>query len=355
MQRQISVCFCPSWQIPSSCSLPNMMPMQMMMMVILVMGLLVAEQPVVWGAASSVAATGELLLTVAYCPTPFTSAGAVVSVDTQTGAWQVKGTFQWPSAVFGCAALEDPTVASDPVSGLLFLDLGDSFGEMLTLDLRTFKVSSATPSDAFWAGSSAMAVDPSSPGSQLLGLAPTVEPSSSPFCSNGCYNYGSLQPSSGLYRTLTDIPFKAVQDDVALILTSNNTNSFYAIASHDLREGTARCAPEEVDNCLITLNGGTLVSSVYVPFDIYAFGSPIINNSSSSSSSSSVSSSTSVMAWLYWEEKCPRPGNAYLFATLDLASAAATPLACVPAPVSLDWDEWIAAFSLDNSLDRESG
>ena len=282
--------------------------------------------------------TGQLLLTVAYCPTAFTSAGAVVAIDTQTGDWTVKGTFNWPQAVFGCVALEDPTVTSDPGSGMLYLDFIDEFALLAKLDLVTFKITSVSPSDEFFVGFTNMAYNASA-SSQLLGLSPTVEPSSSPFCSNGCYNYGSVDPATGLYRNITDIPFKATGDDVATVLLTNTSAPvFYSQASHDLREGSARCAPSDVDNCLIALSEGQLTSSIYTPFDIYAFGYPTAPGASS------------VMSWLFWESACRQSLNSYLFATLDLSTAQATPIACVPSNLTIDFDEWIAAFSLDNSL-----
>lgn len=43
--------------------------------------------------------TGKLYLVVAYCPTYFTGGGAIVSIDTTTGKWNIETKFKWPSQV----------------------------------------------------------------------------------------------------------------------------------------------------------------------------------------------------------------------------------------------------------------
>jgi hypothetical protein len=52
----------------------------------------------------ALAAADTVYLTVAYCPTLSSSAGAVVAVDTAGGNFSVVGVFEFPSDVFGCAA-----------------------------------------------------------------------------------------------------------------------------------------------------------------------------------------------------------------------------------------------------------
>jgi len=48
---------------------------------------------------------GDLRLTIAYCPTLTTGAGAIVTVDPQTGTWTIDSTFKWPADIFGCPIL----------------------------------------------------------------------------------------------------------------------------------------------------------------------------------------------------------------------------------------------------------
>jgi hypothetical protein len=73
----------------------------------------------------------KALLCVAYPPDEFGSAGAVVSVDPQTGAWDIVGRFKWPAAVFGRPALYDPAYYFDSGSQKLFLDFGADFGYLI--------------------------------------------------------------------------------------------------------------------------------------------------------------------------------------------------------------------------------
>ena len=62
-------------------------------------------------------------ITLAFCPTDFTSKGAVVSVDTLTGAYRVVNTFDWPKEIFGwycdekakTKTFSTPTPQSGPV------------------------------------------------------------------------------------------------------------------------------------------------------------------------------------------------------------------------------------------------
>jgi hypothetical protein len=51
--------------------------------------------------ASSNSTDESVILTVAFCPTDATSAGAVVKVDPNTGNFGVIGTFPFPKEIFG--------------------------------------------------------------------------------------------------------------------------------------------------------------------------------------------------------------------------------------------------------------
>jgi hypothetical protein len=64
------------------------------------------------------------------------------------------------------------------------------------------------PKDPFFVGFVNMAYDPAV---GLIGLAPHVEETG--YCSDGCFSIGILSPTTGAYKQLSDIPFKAMLDD----------------------------------------------------------------------------------------------------------------------------------------------
>lgn len=47
---------------------------------------------------------------------------------------------------------------------------------------------------------------------------------------------------------------------------------------------------------------------------------------------------------------CKHPYNDFLFASVDLSTATATPISCIPTDVTVQMDEWISSFSLDGTL-----
>lgn len=57
------------------------------------------------------------------------------------------------------------------------------------------------------------------------------------------------------------------------------------------------------------------------------------------------------MVWMEgFEELCNHPYDDFLFASVNLATAKATPIACIPQNVTVQMDEWISSFSLDGLL-----
>ena len=42
----------------------------------------------------------NLYAVIGYCPTPFTSEGAVITIDSQTGEYSIKGTLLFASCLF---------------------------------------------------------------------------------------------------------------------------------------------------------------------------------------------------------------------------------------------------------------
>jgi hypothetical protein len=80
-------------------AIPQMSAVWLAAALLLGTALLVAAQEPEQAAVSVPAAlssTGTIYLTIAYCPTDFTSKGAIVSADPATGAWTIVGKFDWP-------------------------------------------------------------------------------------------------------------------------------------------------------------------------------------------------------------------------------------------------------------------
>jgi hypothetical protein len=293
-------------------------------------------------ACVGVACADELLLTVAYCPTAFTGAGALVSVDTSTGAYSIKSTFDWPAEIFGCPALYDPAVTSSKQSKKVYLDFIDEFGLMVELDTVAGKVSGSTqPDDEFFHGFTAFVPPLSSSSNVIYGTTPTVEKKGSPYCSDGCFQIAGLTLGSGAYANVTDVPFKEAADDVALAV---NGSLYVTQMADDLRPDGQRCAPAESDECLVTVDlaSGELVSAHYTNYTIYQFADAPVG---------AASGAAMYLTWMFgFEEKCRHPYNDFLFAQVDIESAAAVPIACIPHNVTVDFQEWISSFSSDQSL-----
>jgi len=227
--------------------------------------------------------------------------------------------------------LEDPTVTYDAASGNLYLYFIDE--ELLTiLDIQSASiVSSVSPSDEFFTGFENMAW--STQKSLLQGVSGTVTEDG--YCSDGCFQFGSLT-QDGSYSTLDNIPFKAIMDDSHFL--DESTNTFWIQGSYDLRD--ASCGPSDDDQCLLAIdsNTGNLTSAMYTNWTVYKYGS-------------SLDGSGSMTAWLNgFDQLCKHPYDDFLFAKVNLQMATATPIACIPSDVTVQMDEWIASFSLDDSL-----
>jgi len=254
----------------------------------------------------------EVYLTVAFCPTAFTGAGAVVKVTT-SGNWSIVGTFTWPTAILGCPALDDPTVTFDSKSGLLYMYFIDE--TLLTvLDIANAAITlQTTPSDIFFTGYENMAWIQRE--DILKGVSATVTEDG--WCSDGCFQFGSLS-TSGNYNSVQNIPFKAM-------------------GSYDLRQQT--CAPSDSDECLLALDAttGALVSAMWTNWTVYRYGPRL--------------PSGELLCWMEgFDSLCQHPYNNFLFAKVNLAGAKAAPVSCIPQEVTVNMDEWIASFSPDGSL-----
>jgi hypothetical protein len=282
--------------------------------------------------AAVVKASESIYLTVAYCPTDFTGKGAVVKVDPASGAWNIVGVFNWPDEIFGCPIEYDPTVTVDHDSGKLYLDFTDDFGLVITLDILKAKVvMKVAPRDPFFVGFVNMAY---SQGRGLIGLAPHVDEEG--FCDDGCFQIGWLNPVSGTYHGLADVPFKAMMDDSHFLDKTGNV--FWVQGSYDLRD--THCGPEDSSECLLAIdsNTGKLINATYTPdYTVYKYAQAI--------------NSGQINTWVFgFDSTCQDPYNDFAFASVSLGSASATLQKCITHNATVDEDEWIASFNADDSL-----
>lgn len=282
-------------------------------------------------AYSSTSGPGTLKMLVAYCPTDFTGAAAVVSIDVSTGAYTIDGTFKWPtSLVEGCVADYSPNIWYSTVDSMLWMDFTEDLGVLAAIDLASASIASIVHvKDPFFTGFETLDVASSS---LLLGVSGTVTQSG--LCSDGCFQFGTLA-TDGKYTALENILFKETADDTHLYDVASNT--YYAQFGYQL--GSPRCAPAPADECLVAIDAqtGNVTSAIYTPYEIYGFGH-------------NLDAAGNVLVWANGGQAiCRDPYNDFLFGTVNMNTAKLTPSACIPHNTTVDTDEWVGSFSLDDA------
>jgi hypothetical protein len=192
-------------------------------------------------------------------------------------------------------------------------------------------VQTVKPQNEFFTGFENMAYINSS---LVQGCYATVEKSGA--CDNGCFAFASLQTPSGGFQKLQHILFKALLDDSHYY--DAKSHSYYVQASYDLRP--LKCAPVASDLCLLQIDASTGVirNATYTNYTVYGY-------------SDKTNAQGARLAWVEgFDSLCQHPYNNFLFANVNLATAKATPIACIASDVTVDMDEWIASFSLDDAL-----
>jgi len=291
-----------------------------------------------------ISATGNIYLTIAYCPGNFNGAGAIVEVNPTNGAWTIIGKFTWGQATFGCDILYDPIITLDRTTGLLYMDFTEDAGYIVTLDIQKAKVVRGVNSGDIWfTGFENMGYRDDT--SLLQGISMTVTENG--FCFDGCIQFGQLTPTNGKYKSTQNLPFKAIMDDSHYLDTTSNT--YYVQASYDLR--AKPCAPAQSDECMLAIDTttGSLTSAIWTNYTVYKYAQQ-------------TDSSGNILAWVYgFEGQCKNPYDDYAFATVNLPTAKATLLKCIQHNIIVVMDEWISSFSNDDTLfatgsgDAESG
>jgi len=281
-----------------------------------------------------VAFAQKILLTIAYCPTYFTGAGAIVSVDARTGQWTIEKEFKWPSQIQfeGCAgAFDDPAFDFDRSTNVLYLDFVDEFGLLVELDVTTGTSRAFKPSDDFFVGFKNMALIDSS---TVKGAAPTVEESG--YCSDGCFGFYAMSTTTGHTNKLKDILFRAMMDDTHYLYKTNS--SYYVQVSYPLYKG---CGGEDYELCMIAINTdtGDTISQKLTNWTVYHYAA-------------SMDASGNVLAWIEGFDKLCNHGTAenFLFAHVNLLQATAIPIVCMDNNVIVHEAPWISDFSVDETL-----
>lgn len=296
-------------------------------------------------AASASLANPIVQLLVAYCPTDFSGAAAIVNVDALTGKWSiVHPHIRLPSGIFGCVADYDPIFSYDPHNSTdLWLDITEDTGYFVNLNDATGNVTAAFSSDSeFFTGFFNFKLFPQD--RSLRGITGTVTESG--YCSNGCLGWGIQQtaPRHGYHQAAT-LPFKAGADDTSYVDASSNT--FFFQGSYDLRDRT--CGPTQTSQCLISVDttSGALKNALYTP-DWYAYHFHPIPAPSSRSSSNL----TSLAFIVGLNNECHTSSRTtnYAFATVNLHTAKATLKSCINTTLVFQTAEWESTFTRDASL-----
>jgi len=281
-------------------------------------------------------APGTLLLVVAYCPTVFTTGGAIVQINPKTGGWTILTTFTWPNAISdggcGSSAIDTPSYVLDRYNAIMYFDFIDELGILVELDLTSGNIDTVTPSDESFNGYVNMGLTAET---TVSGLSNTVTVDG--WCATGCYIFSSMDALSGELNYGQTIPYAVTMDDTHLF--DSSSNSYYIQASYPL-ENSAECAGAgQSDLCLVSLDlNGNILSSQFTNWTVYKWSDKVDANGYR-------------LAWLDgFAELCNDEYNDFLFAKVNVNTATAKPIACIPSNALVHEEEWIADFSADGSL-----
>eukprot|EP01121_Diplochlamys_sp_Union-15-3_P017159 TRINITY_DN598_c0_g1_i3.p1 TRINITY_DN598_c0_g1~~TRINITY_DN598_c0_g1_i3.p1 ORF type:complete len:230 (-),score=47.03 TRINITY_DN598_c0_g1_i3:64-753(-) len=169
--------------------------------------------------------------------------------------------------------------------------------------------------------------------STIKGVTPTVD--NNEFCSDGCFGFDEISIVTGHSKKIADLPYKAFMDDSHYY--DSNTNTFWVQASYPLTEG---CGGKDSDLCLLAIdaNTGNINSQKLTNWTIYKY-TPTLD------------SSGNLLAWIEgFDSVCKHPYDNFLFATVNLRNASATPIACIPTNVTDHEGPWVSDFSINQKL-----
>ena len=277
-----------------------------------------------------------------YCPDPFSSEGAVITIDSDSGNYKIIGRFNWPNQIFGCLFNYDPTITTK--NHTIFLDFTSDFGFFITVDLDKAKVmDTITPKDAFFLGYINMEYNETSTNDfNVVGLTPNVEKNG--LCSDGCFQFGLLN-QNGLYKGLHDVYFKAMMDNAHY--WDKESNVYYVQGSYDLNYSHP-CAPRQSDLCMISIdvNNGNTLNKIgpnnYTIYQYYYNVSNINNNIQD------------VLVFVEgFDNICKHPYNNFGFAKINLVTTDIQLLTCIDRNITIEFTEY-TAFNNDGTLFAEA-
>jgi hypothetical protein len=282
---------------------------------------------------------GIVRLIIAYCPTDFTGAGAIVNVDPVSGEWQLETIFKFPSEIFGCIANYDPTYSFDTTNpNVLWFDFTSEDGYFVRVDWVNGTVETINSASMFFTGFEDFAEFPTT--QTLRGITGTVTESG--YCSDACLGFGvqDVSPGDRKYKRLSTLPFKETADDARYIDWQQNV--MYFQAAYDLN--SVGCAPVQWEQCMLAVdvNTGALLNATYNPAQYQVF-----------KYARGISDDGTVRAFMNgYRGFCNQTKNnsATVFGTVNVKTAAAQPLACVPDDVVIDMDQWVASYSRTESV-----
>lgn len=280
---------------------------------------------------------GTIRMVVAFCPTDFTGEGAIVDVNPLTANWTIKTRFHFPGQILGCVADYSPSYDFDPRDpNTLWFDFTSNAGFFLAVDTRFGNTTTLNSNNLFFTGFIDFKYFARS--NTLNGIAGTVTQEG--YCSDGCVSWGIQDVANKRYRQIATIPFKEAADDASYV--NWDTGVFYFQAGYDLRD--TPCAPVQSDECLLAINisTGALINATYTPqYDVYKYGRRQLPDGR-------------VNAFMVGFNEFCTPGETntttYAFGQVNMRTAQAVPKACVSQDIVIQTDEWIASYSLDETL-----
>jgi hypothetical protein len=194
----------------------------------------------------------EVTLVLSFCTSSFEGKGAVVTVRPDS-TFKIISTFALPKDIGDdCPSVVNDDVVSFVDQSFAYLDFSTQWGIVLKVDLQSgslvsiVKPKSSTIFDGF------VAFDSFSP-SALSGLAGHVEPSGH-YCENGCFSFGRMNLSSGVYSLASDIPYKAVMTGSHLV--DSHLGLFFTQASYPLTPD-AFCGSDAAQLCFLTIDASS--------------------------------------------------------------------------------------------------
>jgi len=205
---------------------------------------------------------------------------------------------------------------------------------LVKLNMMTGNSHLSHPSDDFFTGFENMALLDSN---TVIGLSATVTEDG--FCDDGCFGTSLMSIQDGTIQHLpNNLPYKALMDNTHFLETDKNI--LWVQASYPLTP-EARCSNVDSDLCLVAIDvtSGSVKSTTFTNWTIYKFAD------------STFDAQGNILTWMEgFDNICNDPYNNFLFAKVNLPTATATPIACIPSSAIDRESPDVGAFSNDNTL-----